>query len=200
MAAPGVSEMASAIESVLLVAAGPISRRALARVLETDTNSVEAAIDCLVTELQGRGIRLQVHEGQLQLVTAPENADIVRTFLRLPQQQRMSRASLETLAIIAYGQPTTRSEIEEVRGVGVDRVVASLVARGLIEEIGRRNAPGRPIEYGTTNDFLQLFGLTALDELALARHQTQTTAKQISFGVLGPDGPQADSTANTAKD
>jgi segregation and condensation protein B len=157
--------LASAIESVLLVASEAVPVRALARLLDTDGNTIKRSIDYLAAELAGRGIRVQSHDGRLQLVTAPENAAVVREFLRLPRQPRVSRPALETLAIVSYRQPVTKSEIEEIRGVNADRVVANLVSRGVIEEKGRREAPGRPIEYGTTGDFLELFGLASLDEL-----------------------------------
>jgi len=98
-------------------------------------------------------------------VTAPENADVVRRFLEVSRQPKLSRPSLETLAIVAYRQPVTRGEIESIRGVNVDRIMANLQARGWIEELGRRDVPGRPIEYGTTDGFLELFGLLTLDDL-----------------------------------
>lgn len=182
--------VASSIESILLVAAEPVSIRTLARLLETDSRGIERGVDFLATELEGRGVRVQTHNGKLQLVTAPENAEIVREFLRLPRQPRLSRPSLETLAIISYRQPVTRSEIEEIRGVSADRVVASLLARGLIEERGRRATPGRPMLYGTTSDFLELFGLSSLDDLPPP--ESPPKPRQTSFTVLGMTDPHGE--------
>jgi len=156
---------ASAIESILLVAGEPVSTRALCRLLEIDSTALDRAIDFLIADQAGRGIRLQVHRGRLQLVTSAENADVVRRFLQLPGQPKLSRPTMETLAIIAYRQPVTRGEIEEIRGVNVDRIIANLLSRGWIEEDGRRPTPGRPIEYATTAAFLDLFGLLSLAEL-----------------------------------
>ena len=125
-------------------------------------------------------------------MTAPENSGVVREFLKLPSQPRISRPALETLAIIAYRQPVTRPEIEGIRGVGAERVLASLLARGLIEEAGRRETPGRPIEYATTSEFLEAFGLTCLDDLPLA--DAVTPAEHAMFTELGLTGE----TLNTA--
>jgi segregation and condensation protein B len=168
--------IASSIESVLLVAAEPVSLRALVRLFGTDRKFIRRGVDTLAQTLASRGIRLQEHEDRLQLVTAPENAELVREFLRLPRQPRLSRAALETAAIIAYRQPVTKAEIEEIRGVGADRVIATLLGRGVIDEIGRRDTPGRPIEYATTDGFLELFGMTSLGDLPA----TDATAKSES--------------------
>ena len=101
----------------------------------------------------------------MQLVTAPEVAEDVRRFLGLSGSARLSTAALETLAIIAYRQPITRAEIEAIRGVNCDGVLRTLLAKGLIEEVGRAEGPGRPILYGTTMLFLQHFGLRSLADL-----------------------------------
>ena len=111
------------------------------------------------------GIRIQEVKGQYQLVTAPEYASDIEVFLGLEVTSRLTQASLEALAIVAYKQPTTRPEIDSIRGVNSDGVLKSLLSKGLIEELGRSDAPGRPILYGVTPDFLQHFGLEALDQL-----------------------------------
>ena len=180
--------LASAIESILLVAAEPVSIRTLSQLLDVDRRRVDSSVDFLMAGFHGRGIRLQLHCGRLQLVTSPENAAIVREFLKLPRQPRLSRASLETLAIIAYRQPVTRAEIEQIRGVSVERVVGTLMARGVIHEAGRRDSPGRPIEYSTTDDFLELFGLSSIHDLP----ETEHSATQTAFTALG----MVDSTAS----
>ncbi len=111
------------------------------------------------------GWLVQEHHGTWQLATAPRFAAQVRRFLRLDRESRLSSASLETLAIVAYQQPVTRAEIESVRGVDSSGVLATLHARSLIEAVGRLSTPGNPIQYGTTPDFLRHFGLTSLADL-----------------------------------
>jgi segregation and condensation protein B len=122
-----------------------------------------------LAELQVRynqgGLRLQRHQGRVQLTTAPEAAQLVERFLGLEATSRLSRAALETLAMIAYQQPVTRPQIDAVRGVNSDGVLKSLLNKGLIQEAGRAERPGRPILYSTTPDFLQHFGLNSLEEL-----------------------------------
>jgi segregation and condensation protein B len=172
-------EAASAIESVLLVADRPLSIRNLARLLALSESIVRQALQHIQKSFDGHGIRLQAHQDHVQLVTAPENAAVVRRFLNLSRKSRLSRPALETLAIVAYRQPVTRSEIEQIRGVNSDRIVASLLARGLIEERGHRTAPGRPIEYGTSFAFLEFFGLASLAELP--------TLDEITGPMVGAD-------------
>jgi len=116
-------------------------------------------------ERQGRGIRLQQLGEQVQLVTAPENARYVAALLGLPMTAKLTTAALETLAVISYRQPVTRAQIEAVRGVNSDRALASLIQHGLVVEVGRAPTVGRPTLFGTTPEFLQLFGLTRLDQL-----------------------------------
>lgn len=111
------------------------------------------------------GLRLQKINDQYQLTTAPEYATLIETFLGLEVTTRLTQASLEALAIIAYKQPTTRPEVDAIRGVNSDGVVKGLLYKGLIEELGRSEAVGRPILYGVTADFLQHFGLASLDQL-----------------------------------
>ncbi|HTX91401.1 MAG TPA: SMC-Scp complex subunit ScpB, partial [Anaerolineales bacterium] len=127
--------------------------------------AVEQELAALDTDLAARGLRLQRHAGRVQLTTAPETAELVERFLGLEATSRLSRASLETLAIIAYQQPVTRPQVDAVRGVNSDGVMKSLLGKNLIQEVGRTEGPGRPILYGTTPDFLQHFGLGSLGEL-----------------------------------
>ncbi len=154
------------LEALLLVAGeeGTTVTR-LARVTSASEEEVEAALLMLEERFQGRGIRLQRHRQRVRLVTAPEAGPLVRAFLGLEAKVRLSRAALETLAIIAYRQPITRPEIDAIRGVSSDGVVRSLLEKGLIEEVGRAQAPGRPILYGTTPRFLDMVGLTSLEDL-----------------------------------
>jgi segregation and condensation protein B len=153
------------VESLLFVADGPVSTGRLAEALEVTPSQVERALADLEATYVGRGLLLQRADNHVQLITAPEAAPYVERFLGLEVRMRLSRAALETLAIIAYRQPTTRPEIEAIRGVSSDSVLRTLLSVGLIEETGRAQTVGRPILYGTTFEFLQHFGLRSLDEL-----------------------------------
>ncbi|MCL7454651.1 MAG: SMC-Scp complex subunit ScpB [Anaerolineae bacterium] len=153
------------IECLLFVANEPVSIERLATVLEAGPDQVEETLSTLAQEYLERGIRLQRKGKRVQIVTAPEAADLVRAFLGLELTGRLSPAALETLAIVAYRQPVTRAEIEGVRGVNSDSVLRTLLHRGLVEEQGRLDQAGRPIIYGTTFEFLQQFGLANLEEL-----------------------------------
>lgn len=158
-------DMKAPLEALLFVAPGPVTTAQLAAALEITPDEVEVGLTQLSEELQGRGLRLQRHAGQLQLTTAPEMAPLVERFLGLEATSHLSRAALEALAIIAYQQPATRPQVDAIRGVNSDGVIKSLLNKSLLQEVGRAEGPGRPILYTTTADFLQHFGLNSLDEL-----------------------------------
>ena len=156
------------MEALLFVAPGAVTNGQLATALEITARAVEKALDTLEAgyrENPDRGLRLQRHGGRVQLTTAPETADIIERFLGLEATSRLSRAALESLAIIAYQQPVTRPQVDSVRGVNSDGVLKNLLSKGLVQEVGRAEAPGRPILYATTPEFLQHFGLNSLREL-----------------------------------
>lgn len=153
------------MESLLFVANGPTTADQIAKALEVDTRVVEDALQSLERAFQTRGVRLQRRGLQVHMVSAPEAAPYIQKFLGLESSGRLSQAALETLAIIAYRQPATRAAIEAIRGVNSDGVLRTLLARGLIEEIGRLPQAGRPILYGTTFEMLQYFGLKSLEDL-----------------------------------
>jgi segregation and condensation protein B len=154
------------VESLLFVAAEPVAVRDLARALTLPLDAVEAALERLIEQYRGRGVRILRHNDQVQFVTAPEAAAAVERFLGVQTSApRLSNAALETLAIIAYKQPITRAGIEAVRGVDCSGSVRTLLQRGLIVDIGRLPAVGRPVLYGTSDEFLKQFGLSALNEL-----------------------------------
>ena len=153
------------VESLLFVADAAVELDRITGALEIKLDAVEQALQELAEEYKERGVRLQRKGRRVQLVTAPEVAQYVRRFLGLELTGRLSPAALETLAIVAYRQPVTRSQVESIRGVNSDSVVRTLVNRGLVEEIGRLEQVGRPIIYGTTFEFLQQFGLTGLEQL-----------------------------------
>ncbi|MCS7011213.1 MAG: SMC-Scp complex subunit ScpB [Anaerolineales bacterium] len=155
----------AALEALLFVSPEPTTPAQLAAAVGAPLAAVEEALRSLEQALLSRGLRLQRHDGRVQLTTAPEFAEFIERFLGLEATSRLSRAALETLAIIAYQQPVTRPYVESVRGVNSDAVMKSLLGRGLIQEVGRAEGPGRPILYGTTADFLRYFGLNSLTEL-----------------------------------
>lgn len=160
----GLSLVAN-LEALLFAAPGPVTPGQLAAALETGLQEVEQGLVELENLFRQRGIRLQKHGGRVQLTTAPETAVVVEKLLGLEASSRLSRAALETLAIVAYQQPVTRPEIDAVRGVNSDGVVKSLLYKGLLQEMGRSSRPGRPILYSTTSDFLSHFGLASIEEL-----------------------------------
>lgn len=161
------SVIAAAIEAVLFVAERPVARGELAKIVGAGTRAVEDALAEIERAYAGTGLRL-AHDGDdWQIVTAPEAAPFVAAYLGA-DRLRLSPAALETLAVIAYRQPATRAEVEAIRGVNCDQTIYTLSSRRLIEERGRREAAGRPIEYGTTWEFLECFGLTSLDDLPSA--------------------------------
>jgi len=161
----GVLSLMARLESLLFVADGPVSVGRLAEALESTPGQVERALADLEAACAGRGLRLQRAGTRVQLITAPEAAPCIERFLGLGARTRLSRAALETLAIVAYRHPITRPEIEAIRGVSSDSVLRTLLGVGLIEEVGRAPTVGRPILYGTTFEFLQHFGLRSMDEL-----------------------------------
>ena len=158
-------DIPAALEALLFVSAEPVAASQLSIALGISVAAVEQGMKQLEGELQTRGLRLQRHGGRVQLTTAPEMAEMIERFLGLEATGRLSRAALETLAIVAYQQPVTRPYIEGVRGVSSDGVMKSLLGKGLVQEVGRAEGPGRPILYGTAPDFLQHFGLNSLTEL-----------------------------------
>jgi segregation and condensation protein B len=150
---------------LLFVADGPVEVARLQRALELDRAAVEEALKHLAASYQTRGVRLQRKGDAVTLVSAPEAAPYVERFLGLGDSGRLSGPALETLAIVAYRQPVTRMQIEAIRGVGADYAIRTLLARTLIQEVGRLETVGRPVLFGTTFEFLQYFGLESLDQL-----------------------------------
>ena len=155
-----------ALEALLFAAPGLSSVEQLSQALNVSKSEVEQSLEALSAHLTlEHGLRLQKIKNQYQLITAPEHAEMIEKFLGLEVTSRLTQAALEVLAIVAYKQPTTRPEIDSIRGVNSDGVIKSLLAKGLIEELGRSEAIGRPILYGVTNEFFQHFGLESLDQL-----------------------------------
>lgn len=158
-----------AIIEGLLFASGDegMTIKQISKIIETSEEHVQSVIVELKNDYgkEDRGLTMmQAHE-VVHLITKPEHSEYYKKMLENPSPTRMSQAALETLAIIAYKQPITKTEIENIRGVGSDRPVKTLLSRSLIEEAGRKDSPGKPILYSTTKEFLIYFGLTSLDEL-----------------------------------
>lgn len=147
------------IESILFLADEPVELGHLARIAGVRTDDADRAVEEIAAACRSRGVRIQRTESVAQMVTAPEAAPYVERFLGVEEDRRLSHASLETLAIVAYKQPIARGAIEAIRGVNCDRALASLKARGLVAEVGRATAARRPYLYGTTFRFLEYFGL-----------------------------------------
>jgi len=153
------------LEALLFAAPAPVTLAQLASALESTTKRVEFGLEELEIYYQQRGLRIQSHAGKVQLTTAAEIAPLVERILGLEVTSRLSRAAVEALAIIAYYQPATRPQVDGIRGVNSDGVIRSLLNKGLLQEVGRADGPGRPILYATTPEFLQHFGLNSLNEL-----------------------------------
>ena len=153
------------VEALLFVSPTAVTLGQLATALETTVRQVEKALDAMRENYLARGIRIQNHRGKVQLTSAPESAPLIERFLSLEATSRLSQAALESLAIIAYQQPVTRPLVDSIRGVNSDSVIRNLLSKGLIEEAGRSEGPGRPILYSTSPEFLQHFGLSSLKDL-----------------------------------
>jgi segregation and condensation protein B len=154
----------AALEALLFVAEKPLTRREIATLAGTDRATVDARLGDLEVSLRDRGVRLLIDGDRVELATAPDGGALVARYVGA-EAVRLSPASLETLAIVVYRQPVTKSAVERIRGVDSDYTIRTLLHRRLVVELGRSSAPGRPYLYGTGFEFLERFGLTSLDEL-----------------------------------
>ena len=178
----------AALEALLFVAERPLSRREIGAVFVAERADVDACLGDLEVSLRDRGIRLVLSGDRVELVTSPEAGAAIARYVGT-DAIRLTPASLETLAIVAYRQPVTKSAVERIRGVDSDYSLRSLVHRRLVVELGRADAPGRPILYGTGFDFLERFGLTSLDDLpALDAGVAARLAEEGSSGGPGTAG------------
>lgn len=180
------SNIKSVIESMLFVSGEPLSLRELSNNLEIKDKVIEEVIKEMMNEYEekSRGIKLISIDGSYQLVTKSENSDYIQKLLKKNKKHSLSQASIESLAIIAYKQPITRIDIDEIRGVKSESAIQKLVERGLIKDIGRLEVPGRPILYGTTDEFLRQFGLKTIKELPsldlYSDKETQSSMKVLN--------------------
>ncbi len=159
--------MTGAIESILFASGEPIEASKLAQTLETDTSVLENVIDGMIDmyEKEGRGITILKLDNNYQMSTRSFYGEITKRALDHRRNTPLSNAALEILAIVAYNQPVTKGYIEQIRGVDCFYGINSLIEKGLLEERGRLDAPGRPRLYGTTSDFLRCFGIESIDKL-----------------------------------
>lgn len=162
-----IHDIEAVIEGILFAAGEPVDLNRVAAVLNMEYAEVSMAIDRIAYNLDkpGSGIRLIRLDSSAQLCSAPEYADVIRTVLEERKPPKLSKSCLEALAIVAYYQPVTKAVIEQIRGVDSDYTVKVLQDRGFIEQQGRLAVPGRPVLYGTTKDFLRVFGLNSIDQL-----------------------------------
>jgi len=175
------------IEAMLFVSSGLVSVYQLSKALDVTEGEIEAQLSEIEAHYKtcGHGLRLMRIKTKVQLTTAPSLSETVETFLGLESTSTLSQAALEALAIVAYKQPVTRPEVDVIRGVNSDGVLRTLLSKGLIEELGRAETPGRPIFYGTSPEFLQYFGLETLEALpfinfdALEENQNGNGEKEV---------------------
>jgi segregation and condensation protein B len=182
------------VEALLFAAAGPLSVAELARRLP-DGAEVESALSALVEQYAGRGVELERIGERWRFRTAPDLAHLMTE--EREEQRRLSKAAMETLAIIAYHQPVTRAEIEQIRGVGLSRGTLDLLLEiGWVRMRGRRRTPGRPVTFGTTEHFLEHFSLASLNDLPGAREMKASGLLDLDlpadFTVPAPGGSQAE--------
>lgn len=160
-------ELQRIVEAILFAAGERIEVSRLAQVLQTDEDEIRRAVDALADELafERRGVRILRLEDGYQMVSSGEMADYVTKALETRKPPKLSSSQLETLTIVAYYQPATKAMVEQIRGVDSSYSISALLNKKLIEDAGRLNVPGRPIQYRTTPDFLRTFGLSSLEEL-----------------------------------
>jgi segregation and condensation protein B len=193
-AAPGELTEAT-LEALLFVAERPLNRREIGSLAGVDGATVDERLGDLEVSLRDRGLRLLSVGDRVELVTAPEAGALVARYVGA-DAVRLSPASLEALAIVAYRQPVTKAAVERIRGVDSDHTMRSLLHRRLITELGRSNAPGRPILYGTAFEFLERFGLESLDDLpALDADVAARLAEEGGTLLLPLDDGHAESLA-----
>lgn len=164
---PGRDPRLRDLEAILFVADEPLSAAVLGQLVDIDRHEADRLLERLVAELDGAdsGIVLRRVAGGWRLYTHPASREVVERFVLSSRHSRLTRAALETLAIVAYKQPVTRHQVAAIRGVDSEGVLRALVDRGLLAEVGREDGPGRPVLYGTTPEFLERLGLDSVGDL-----------------------------------
>ncbi|NLL69572.1 MAG: SMC-Scp complex subunit ScpB [Epulopiscium sp.] len=170
----GLTDVEAIIESLLFVAGEAVLLKQISKVIEQDPITTQKILYRMQEEYekQGRGIQIIELDGAFQMCTKPQYFEYIQKLYETPQKFTLTQALLETLAIIAYKQPITKVQIEDLRGVSCDHVVNRLLEYGLVCEVGRLDAPGRPLLFGTTEEFLRYFGFRSLEELPNLQEQT----------------------------
>src|SRR5262245_31208567 len=194
MSGTGAAIDTRALEAVLFVSDEPLTPAVLSQALEVDRRTVDDLCDRLQTELadRGSGLVLRNVAGGWRLFTDPDTQPVVERFVLSSRQARMTKAALETLAIVAYKQPVTRHQVSAIRGVNADGVLRALVDRGLIEEAGRDEGPGRPLLYATTPMFLERLGLASLAALPSLAPLLDASAERADAADRVADPDDAD--------
>jgi segregation and condensation protein B len=162
------------LEALLFVAERPLTRDEIATIARVDRDLVDERLGDLEVTLRDRGLRLALNGEEVALATAPEAGLLIARYVGADEAPRLTPAALETLSIVAYGQPITRAGIERIRGVDADYALRVLMHRRLVVELGRSESAGRPILYGTGYDFLERFGLVSIEELPPLEIETAT--------------------------
>jgi segregation and condensation protein B len=188
-------ELKSAIEAVLLISGNPLSVDRLKALFEEATQEqIEAQLAQLRQDYEERGSGIMLAEvaGGYQLASRPENAGWIRKFRSVKTSTKLSRPALETLAIVAYKQPITRAEVETIRGVNIGGIMRNLMERRLVKIVGKKDVPGKPMLYGTTQDFLQYFGLKDLSSLPTLREfQELEAGEEVMEEASAAEGERA---------
>jgi segregation and condensation protein B len=199
----GPGELSEAqLEALLFVAERPLSRREIAALARVDRGTVDERLGDLEVSLRDRGIRLVLSDERVELVTAPDAGALIARYVGA-DAVRLSSASLETLAIVAYRQPVTKAAVERIRGVDSDYTIRSLLHRRLVVDLGRADAPGRPFLYGTGFEFLERFGLTSLEELPalevdVAARLAEEGGSMTGEAAVGVDSATASGSASAS--
>lgn len=164
-----IKEMEAVVEGLLFAAGDPVSLERLAEILELDKKTARLILNNMTVSMQNskRGVLLREIDGSYQLCSRPEHYEYVRKLVEPRQKQALSQAAFETLSIVAYNQPVTRARIETIRGVNSDSAITRLLDRNLIKDAGRMDAPGKPILYETTEEFLRSFGFRSVKDLPI---------------------------------
>lgn len=169
-------EKQAVLESLLYVAGDEgLKKEELCRILEVDMSQLDQIIDALIRDYKDskRGLMLEVYGGRLKIITKKENATYLKKLFSEETNENLSPSALETLAIIAYNEPITRTMVDEIRGVSSAHLIRKLVFKNLVKDVGRSELPGRPILYGVTDEFLDHFGIASLAELPKIKEEEQ---------------------------
>lgn len=176
------ADIRRAVEALLFSACEPLKTKEIAECVQCDEEAVDEILRELTAFYEDRGFHLEEIAGGWQFMTAAEFYPYLQRFYQ-PKARKLSKAAMETLAVIAYCQPVTRGEIEQIRGVSADSIVAHLLEKGFLKELGRRDTPGKPVLYGTSEKFLELLGLKSLKDLPeIEMHVKEAAPERVAVG------------------